>query len=385
MGIMSTHLKLKTFSHNYKLALRKYIKQNTKAHLSAAMGLGKQAIILGLETLSFARIHEHSLISLVLPNSSTPTSDAIIKKAGVFFAEALAPIEKNHRVAREANTLLQEMVASLNRRSRDLVLSNQKLKKQIAGRKVVEESLRKSKEHYTKLLSQSNLLQGQLRRLSRQLLIAQEEERKRISRQLHDEIVQTLTGININLSNLKTDAMKNTRGLKSKITQTQRLVGRSVNIVHKFARELRPTMLDDLGLIPALKSYVKAFTARTKIPVRIKIDKDVEKMDNFNRTVLYRIAQEALTNIARHSGATKVSLTIKKYPDTFCLTIADNGKSFQTKKVLRSKSNKRLGLLGMRERIEMVGGRFNVGSEPGKGTTISAEIPTKRLGHVKRL
>jgi two-component sensor histidine kinase len=175
-------------------------------------------------------------------------------------------------------------------------------------------------------------LQEQLRHLSRQLLLAQEEERKRISRELHDEIAQTLTGINVRLAALKTEATHNTKGLQNKIASTQRMVEKSVDIVHRFARELRPTVLDDLGLIPALHSFVKSFSKQTRIHVGLTVYAAVEQLDSVKRTVLYRVAQEALTNVARHAHASRVDLSIEKLPRTVCLTIQDNGKSFQVER-----------------------------------------------------
>ncbi len=98
-------------------------------------------------------------------------------------------------------------------------------------------------------------------------------------------------------------------------------------------------------------------------------------MDTVTRTVLYRVAQEALTNVGRHARASQVDVSIRKLPRAVGLTIEDNGRSFQVERVLRAKRNKRLGLLGMRERVEMVGGRLRIESAPGQGTTIHAEIP----------
>jgi len=299
----------------------------------------------------------------------------MVRRAGTFFAEAITPIEKTHRTAREANVRLSQMIETLNRRSADLGDSNRQLKQEIAQRKSVEESLRKSEQHYSQLLEQSHRLQEQLRLLSRQLLAAQEEERKKISRELHDEIAQTLTGINVRLATLKTEATVNTKDLQKKIASTQRMVEKSVDIVHRFARELRPTVLDDLGLIPALHSFVRSFSKQTRVHVRLTVYAAVEQLDSVKRTVLYRVAQEALTNVARHAHASRVDVSIQKLPRAVCLTIKDNGKSFQVDRVLHAKKNKRLGLLGMRERVEMVGGSFSVESAPGKGTTIRAEIP----------
>jgi len=330
---------------------------------------------LGLETLDLARFHEQALISLVLPGYSPGTRERMVRRAGTFFAEAITPIEKTHRIAQEANDQLVQLNQALKQHSVDLTASNRQLQQEILQRKSVEESLRKSEQHYSQLLEQSRHMQEQLRLLSRQLLSAQEEERKMISRELHDEIAQTLTGINIQLATLKVEAAFNVKGLQKKITRTQRMVEKSVDIVHRFARELRPTVLDDLGLIPALHSFVKSFSKQTRVHVRLTIFAGVEKLDNARRTILYRVAQEALTNVARHAQASVVDLSIDKLRDRICMKIKDDGRSFQVNHILQAKKNKRLGLLGMRERVEMVGGNLRVESAPGQGTTIHAEIP----------
>jgi signal transduction histidine kinase len=362
-------------ARRYAAALGKHLKHGPRSALQPARRLGRQAMFTGLETLDLARIHERALIALVLPGYSPGTRDTMVRRAGAFFAEVITPIEKTHRTTREANLRLNEMIGKLHRRSADLKVSNRQLKKEIVQRKLVEASLRNSERHYTKLLEQSQVLQGQLRHLSRQLLLAQEEERKRISRELHDEIAQTLTSINVRLAALKIAATVNTKDLQQKISSAQRMVEKSVDIVHRFARELRPTVLDDLGLIPALHSFVKGFSKQSRVHVRLTVYAAVEQLDSVKRTVLYRIAQEALTNVARHARASRVDVNIHKLARAVGVTIKDNGKSFEVERVLHAKKNKRLGLLGMRERVEMVGGRLRVESAPGKGTTIRAEIP----------
>ena len=372
-------LKLNGLAQRYVAALRKHLKQGPRAvpPCGTAQGLGRRAMTLGLETLDLAGIHERALITLVLPGYSPGTRDAMVRRAGTFFAEAITPIEKTHRTAIEANTRLNRMVRTLNRRGVDLVASNRQLKQEIVQRKSVEESLRKSEQHYSRLLEQSRHMQEQLRLLSRQLLLAQEEERKKISRELHDQIAQTLTGINIRLASLKTGATLNNKGLQKKISSTQRLVEKSVDIVHRFARELRPTVLDDLGLIPALHSFMKSFARRTGVHADLTtFAMKIDELDAARRTVLFRVAQEALNNVARHAQASRVEVSIQKLPNRHvCMKIKDDGKSFQVQRVLRAKGNKHLGLLGMRERLEMVGGSFAVESAPGKGTTICAKIP----------
>ncbi len=369
--------KLNGLSRRYQAVLRKHLKHGLRAGTKPAQRLGRQAMALGLETLDLAGIHEQALITLVLPSYSASIRDAMVRRAGKFFAEAITPIEKTHRTAREADIRLNQMIEISNRRSADLADSNQRLKREITQRKAVEESLRSSERHYSQLLEQSHHLQGQLRLLSRQLLLAQEEERKRISRELHDEIAQTLTGINVRLAALKIEASHNTKGLQNKISSTQRMVEKSVDIIHRFARDLRPTVLDDLGVIPALHAFMKEFARQTGIHIHFTTFTSgrIERLDTVTRTVLYRVAQEALTNVGRHARASQVDVSIRKLPRAVGLTIEDNGRSFQVERVLRAKRNKRLGLLGMRERVEMVGGRLRIESAPGQGTTIHAEIP----------
>jgi signal transduction histidine kinase len=227
------------------------------------------------------------------------------------------------------------------------------------------------------LLAKSRHMQEQLRLLSRQLIAAQEEERKKISRELHDVIAQTLTGINVRLAALKREALSNTKGLKRRIARTQQLVEHSVNIVHRFARELRPTVLDDVGLIPALHSFMKDFTKRTGIHIHFTTFTfaKIKQLDGDKRTVLYRVAQEALTNVARHAHASRAEVGIQKLDGAIRMRIKDDGKGFQVERVLDAEKNKRLGLLGMRERLEMVGGNINIESAPGEGTTIQAQVP----------
>src|SRR5439155_19994999 len=166
---------------------------------------------------------------------------------------------------RLSNVRLDQLRQKLRRRSAELATSNQQLKQETAQRKLAEESLRKSEQHYGQLLEQSRHMQDHLRLLSRQLLSAQEEERKKISRELHDVIAQTLTSINVRLTALKKEAALNTKGLERNIVRTQELVEHSVNLVHRFGRELRPAVLDDLGLIPALHTFMKHFKEQTGI------------------------------------------------------------------------------------------------------------------------
>ncbi len=271
------------------------------------------------------------------------------------------------------------MKANLKGLSRKYLTALQKLRFEIVQRKTVTKALGKSEHHYERLLKESYRMQEQLRLLSHQILFAHEEERKKISRELHDEIGQILTGVNIRLTALKNEATGSTQSLKKKITTTQQLVEKSMKTIHRFARELRPAVLDDMGLIPALHSHIKDFTKQTQIPIRFKVFTfaKIKELNNVQRTAFYRVAQEALSNIAKHAEADFVNVSLQRHDGVIRMEIKDNGKSFSIERMLHTRKRKRLGLLGMRERMEMIHGKFTIESKPGKGTTVCAQAPIK--------
>jgi signal transduction histidine kinase len=368
--------KLINLRPRYQASLRKHLKGPREGNTESARALGAQALAGGLHTLDLAKLHEEILITEVLPGYPPGKRAAIIKNAGFFFAAAITPLENSYGSARQA-ARLKKIIEALSQRTVELAASNLELSLEILQRKAVEEKLKKSEHHYTQLLKQSDLLQEQLRRLSRQILSAQEDERKKISRELHDVIAQTLTGINVRLATLKRDALLSTKGLERSIAHTQRLVEQSVGIVHQFARELRPAVLDDLGLIPALHSFMKNFTTRTGVRTRLTVFAGIEQVDTAKRTVLYRIAQEALTNVAQHARASQAEIRIERRASAVEMTIKDDGDGFFVESLSKGKKSQRLGMLGMRERAEMVNGHFRVDAAPGKGTTIEVRIPSE--------
>jgi PAS domain S-box-containing protein len=238
----------------------------------------------------------------------------------------------------------------------------------------VSETL-KGKEEFQALFAESLVMQEKLRHLTRLIISAQEQERKKISRELHDEVVQTLIGINIELTSLKKGGGARGVDLRGKLAAIQRMVENSVNAVHGFARGLRPAVLDDLGLIPALHGLCKGLKAKKKLNIQMSAFGGVEDLNGAGRTVLFRIAQEALSNIGRHANASQVRLSIAKVGLAIRMEVTDNGRSFPAQKMLQANNPKRLGLIGMRERLEMVGGTLAIESSRGKGTVVRAEIP----------
>jgi signal transduction histidine kinase len=249
------------------------------------------------------------------------------------------------------------------------------LEEEIVRRQAVETALKKSEQRARQLLEQSRLLQKKMRRFSHRILLVQEDQRKKISRALHDDISQLLVGINVHLAVFAKAAATNPRGIPPAIAPIRRLVEKSLRIVHRFARELRPASLDDLGLIPAIRSYLEDFPKRKGRQIQFTAFAGVEALDNDKRTVLYRVAQEALTNVDKHAHARVVTVTILKIPGGACLEVTDDGKAFDVRRLSSAEWSNHLGLHGMRERVEMAGGRFSVVSIPGQGTTIRAEVP----------
>jgi signal transduction histidine kinase len=227
--------KLSDLSQQYVTALKKHLKRGPGASLQPALNLGRQAVAFGLETLDLARIHEGALATLELSNGKNGLS----KRAESFFNEAITQIVETHRAARQSKMDLNRLNEMLGRRTAELAATNHQLQRGIVRRKSVEAALKKSGLHYSKLLKDSLQLQEGLRRLTHQVLVAQEDERRKISTELQDEIGQTLLGINVRLLSLKREARSNTKGLKNEIASTQRLVAKSARSVRRVAREFR--------------------------------------------------------------------------------------------------------------------------------------------------
>jgi signal transduction histidine kinase len=226
-----THVQL---SEKYATALEKLLPQGPRANFLPALKLGRRAVNLGLETLDLARIHEVALVKLQL----SCKKNAFTKLAGRFFTEANTAIEKTHRAARQNQLDLGRLMTTLQRRTEQLATSNLQLQKGVVRRKVMEDDFAKRGKHHQNRLEESLGLQTRLRQLTHQLLAAQEDERKKISRELQDEIAQTLLGINVRLLSLKLEARSNRRGLKNIIANTQRLVASSARSVQQVGRKL---------------------------------------------------------------------------------------------------------------------------------------------------
>lgn len=228
----------------------------------------------------------------------------------------------------------------------------------ITVKKQEEEELQRSRE--------------QLRNLSAHLQAAREEESTRIAREIHDELGQSLTALQMDLSWLDKHLPKEACELKDKAKRMNRLVDTTVESVHKISTELRPVLLDDLGLVAAMEWQIEEFRKRSGVRCEAILKCDDHAIDKDLSTSLFRIFQEALTNIARHADATGVDVKLIQTGNEIRLEVADNGRGISRKQIHNSKS---LGIIGMRERAHLWGGNVTVNGKCGSGTIVTVKIP----------
>jgi signal transduction histidine kinase len=235
--------------------------------------------------------------------------------------------------------------------------------------------LKKENVRLQELCTQCRGQQGKLRDLTRELINMQEAERKSLSRTLHDEVLQVLVGVDFELGSLQSSAVDSDPNLAAKVARAQRVLKSSLQAMQRFARKMRPSALDDFGLIAALEMHIGNLTVSKQIAIRLTASDEIEDLGSAQRIVLFRVAQEALENVSRHANATKVEVNIRQMSDTIVMEISDNGRAFPVEQTMGANNPKGLGLAGMKERIEMIGGTLTIQSAPGTGTTVTARIP----------
>jgi signal transduction histidine kinase len=234
------------------------------------------------------------------------------------------------------------------------------------ARRQAEEELRVSRE--------------QLRNLSTHLQFVSERERASIAREVHDELGQALTALKMDLRWLSRRLSEEQAPLRAKIDAMSKLIDTTVRSVQRISAELRPAVLDDLGLAAAIEWQAGEFEQRSGITCRAVLPADDMALDRERATAVFRVFQESLTNVARHSGARKVEVTLEKRGGRAVLTVADDGKGIGDE---RMKSPASLGIIGMRERVAAFGGTLAVAHRAGGGTSVTASIPlgVKGDGH----
>jgi signal transduction histidine kinase len=225
----------------------------------------------------------------------------------------------------------------------------------------------------------------QLTALSRRLVEVQEAERRQLSRELHDRVGQNLTALSINLDILRTSLSDGGNGRHAaRLSDSAALIESTADSIDDVMAELRPPMLDDYGLYPALNWHAKRFSERTGIEVDVLGSESAERPAPEIEITLFRIAQEALNNVAKHAHATRVRIDLA-HADTRCvMTVTDNGIGIEGSPVGVVRPRGGIGMVTMRERTQAVGGRFNVRDAPGGGTQIAIEVPAHDDTHTHR-
>jgi PAS domain S-box-containing protein len=222
-----------------------------------------------------------------------------------------------------------------------------------------------------------------LKELSSQLMKVQENERKRIARELHDEVGQMLQSMKMNLDRIRrnlTAEPTRTEDTKDWLIDTEKLLSQTIDDIRTLTFDLRPSMLDDFGLISTLRWYIGDFAKRSNIKVVLKGKEEKYRFPLEIEVNLYRIIQEALTNVAKHAQATEVSIFLSQKDSTTILSVKDNGKGFDANTVLSS-PQRGMGIFNMKERVSLLGGSFEIISQPRKGTRVNVKIPFTEVKH----
>jgi signal transduction histidine kinase len=198
-----------------------------------------------------------------------------------------------------------------------------------------------------------------------------EEEKARVARELHDELAQSLTALKMDTLWVRDNAAAAPEALAAKLADMLEVLDRTVVATRRIAADLRPMLLDDLGLVPAIEWLAGNFTQRCGVACKLSMDEELELQEPY-ATAVFRIIQESLANVAKHAGASEVAVAIDKVPRAVTLTVRDNGCGFSTTAPRKPQS---LGLMGLRERAELLGGSVAIDSAPGQGTCVEAHIP----------
>jgi len=241
----------------------------------------------------------------------------------------------------------------------------------------------KSDDEIKRLADSFNLMAKMLmdkmrleRKYLTQIIEAQENERTRISRELHDEIGQALTAIKFNLDMIEKELPQTSTPILGRLGEARSLSNQTLTAMRQLSMDLRPTMLDDLGLIPTLRWYIQNFSNRLNICSNFQAIGFEEKLPPQIETAIYRIVQEAMNNIAKHAKADHFEIILEHRDSIISVSIKDNGKGFDLESVLHPESPERgFGIIGMQERVSLLEGRIDIQSRPGLGTHIHIEVP----------
>jgi signal transduction histidine kinase len=303
----------RTFEDQYRAALHEYAARGGEAALRKAYELGRRAIDDGKSLMEIAFLH-HQMLSMVVEEVSEEERRASLWRAGSdFLAEALSPYEMAYRGFHDALKALRRLNETL------------------------------------------------------------EEEIKRIAYAVHDEAGQLLVAVHLALAEVSRELPK---AQQDRLGRIEQLLVQVENQLRRYSHELRPTVLDDLGWIPAIRLLAEGVTKRASLPIYIKAT-FAGRLPSAIEIALYRVVQESLTNTAKHAKASRVSIQIRRIGSLVNCSIQDDGAGFDASAILSDHGRRGLGLIGMQERLNAVGGTLLIDSAPGRGTKLLVRVPAK--------
>lgn len=304
---------LRELAAQYAAALQSYLAQGGEAALARAYELGRGALGNGVSLLEMTMVHHQALMQVWQGAPSPEAAARAMKSAETFFVESLSPYEMSQRGVREANSALRQINETM------------------------------------------------------------EEQARRIAHALHDEAAQLLASAHIGLDELA----RETPSFHGRLQEVRAFLDQIDEELRRLAHELRPTILDDLGLLPALEFLAEGVSKRTRIPITVEGSQG-GRLPTAIETAVYRVVQQGLNNVAKHAHAGGVVVRLARQDHMLCCSVKDNGVGFEVSAVLSKRGWRGLGLIGMRERVTSLGGGFEVVSAPGKGTELLITIPLER-------
>ncbi len=300
-----------SLAEDYRSALSEYAARSGEAALGRAYDLGRKAMTEGKSLLEIVAIHHEALQGIVREAKKEKRHGELLRASAEFLAESLSPYEMAHRGFQDAVKALRQFNETL------------------------------------------------------------EEEIKRIAYAVHDEAGQVLVAVHLALASLAAELPDK----KQQIRDLEGLLNQVEQQLRRYSHELRPTILDDLGWIPAIRFLAKNVSRRTHIPIRVRAS-FAGRLPAAVETALYRIVQEALTNASKHAKAGQIWIQVRRKEDgPLCCSIRDDGMGFDTRVVRGEGKRRGLGLIGIQERLNAIGGTLSIDSAPGRGTKLSIRLP----------
>jgi signal transduction histidine kinase len=302
-----------TFEEEYRSAFGEYTQRGGEAALGRAYELGRRAIAEKKSLMEIASLHHQALDGMLADPQGPGRQQELLAAAAEFLAETLSPYEMAHRGVQDAIAALRQLNETL------------------------------------------------------------EEEIKRIAYAVHDEAGQLLVAVHLALADV---ARELPEPQKEQVGRIEELLNQVEKQLRRYSHELRPTVLDDLGWIPAIRFLAEGVSKRANLTIKIKTT-IAGRLPGSTEIALYRIVQEALTNAAKHSKASRVWIRLGRKNRIFCCSIEDDGVGFDVRAVQTDGKRRGLGLIGMQERLNAIGGTLSIDSEPGRGTKILIQLPTE--------